>query len=186
LVFAICRSSFRSLAAVGLFPRVGGRKQHGSALGLVILAATACGGEEKPAAAIVTGSGYRFEAPADWVVERSGRTLSVSPAGGDTAISVTSFRLARPYRPELRRQAEAELDEVAEQLASELGGTVESRSTITIAGRAARQYRFVGARDDTRRIGFVLDGRREYQLLCRGDDGDGAPCERLFATFTLT
>jgi hypothetical protein len=186
LVFAICRSSFRSLAAVGLFPRAGRRKQLAAAVGLAILSAGACGGSDNAEAAVVTGTGYRFEAPADWVVTRSGRTLSVAPAEGEVAISVTSFRLARAYRPALRRQTEAELDAVAEELARELDATVETRATITVAGRAVREYRLAGARDDTRRIGFVLHGRREYQLLCRGDEGNGAACERLFATFRLT
>jgi hypothetical protein len=186
LVFAICRSSFRSLSAIRLFPRVGGRKQLRLAVGVIILAAAACGGEDNAAAEVVSGTGYRFEAPADWVVERSGRTLSVAPTDGEAAISVTSFRLARPYRPRLRRQTEAELDEVAERLAGELGGTVERRATITIAGRTGREYRFAGASDETRRIGFVLSGRREYQLLCRGNESGAAACERLFATFRLT
>jgi hypothetical protein len=134
----------------------------------------------------VTGVGYRFEAPGNWVVERSGRRLSAIAEDDAAAISVTSFRLARAYRPEFWPQAREELDDVADRLARELGGTVESRETVRIAARRARAYRFSGTRDETRRIGFVLDGRREFQLLCRGDAAERSPCARLFATFTLT
>lgn len=132
----------------------------------------------------MAGAGYSFQAPGDWIVERSGRTLSVTTEDRASVISVTSFRLAREYRPELWRQAVAELDQVAGKLARALGGTVANRATVRIASRRGRAYRFAGARDKTRRIGFVLAGRREFQLLCRGDD-EGAPCERMFATFTL-
>jgi hypothetical protein len=155
-------------------------------MALVILAACGCGGSDEASVRTVTGAGYRFEAPGNWIVERSGRRLSVSAEDDAAAISVTSFRLARAYRPELWRQAQEELDEVAERLARELDGTVESRETVRIAARRARVYSFSGTRDETRRIGFVLDGRREFQLLCRGEAGDRSPCAQLFATFTLT
>jgi hypothetical protein len=183
LVFAICRSPFPSLAAPRLFPSAGGRKQVW--LALVILAVGGCGGEDNASSVqTVSGAGYRFEAPGDWIVERSGRTLSVATEDQASVISVTSFRLAREYRPELWPQAAAELDQVAAKLARALGGTVEDRATVRIAARRGRAYRFAGTRDKTRRIGFVLAGRREFQLLCRGD-GEVAPCDRLFATFTL-
>jgi hypothetical protein len=183
LVFAICRSPFPSLAAPRLFPGAGGCKQVW--LALAILAVGGCGGEDKASSVqTVVGAGYRFQAPADWIVERSGRTLSVTTEDRASVISVTSFRLARKYRPELWPQAAAELDQVAAKLARALGGTVEERATIKIAARRGRAYRFAGARDETRQIGFVLAGRREFQLLCRGGD-DAAPCRRLFATFTL-
>jgi hypothetical protein len=185
LVFAIFRISFRSLAATRVFPGARSRKQGAWGVALVILAVGGCGGGDEASVQTVTGAGYRFEAPGDWVVERSGRRLSVVAEDDAASISVTSFRLARAYRPELWPQAREELDEVAEELARELDGTLESRETVRIAARRARAYRFSGTRDETRRIGFVLDGRREFQLLCRGDAGEPSPCERLFATFSL-
>jgi hypothetical protein len=186
LVFAISRPSFLSVVASRLFPGQGWRKQAACGVALAILAAASCGGDGSPELQTVSGAGYRFEAPGDWRVQRSGRTLSAVPAEGEAAISVTSFRLARPFRPALWKQAEEELDDVADRLAAELEGVVESRATIRIAGRRARNYHFSGARDATRRIGFVLDETREYQLLCRGDAAEGRPCDRLFTTFALT
>ena len=53
-----------------------------------------------------------------------------------------------------------------------------------VAGRKTRAYRF-----GSMRIGFVLEGRNEYQLLCRlaagRKDKDGA-CALLFESFELT
>jgi hypothetical protein len=169
----------------GLFPSGGTRKQVACAATLAILAASGCGGESDQASQTVAGPGYRFAVPVDWMIERAGRTLSAASADGGAVVSVTSFRLSRSFRPELWDEVEVELDGVAERLARELGGTVASRATIEVAGQRARRYRFAGARDETRRIGFVLRGRREYQLLCRGDAEDENACEQLFASFTL-
>jgi hypothetical protein len=60
---------------------------------------------------------------------------------------------------------------------------LSAQETITVAGRKTRAYRF-----DTTRIGFVLVGRTEYQLLCKlaadGSDPDGA-CALLFSSFSV-
>ena len=57
------------------------------------------------------------------------------------------------------------------------------KQTIEVDGRRIRAYRF-----GSTRIGFVLRGKREYQLLCQlppaGDDTDGA-CDLLFKSFSL-
>jgi hypothetical protein len=185
LVFAICRSSFPLVGSSGLFPSWRTRKQVARAVTLAILAAAGCGGDGDGTPQTVAGPGYRFAAPGDWNVERAGRTLSAESADGQAAVSVTSFRLTRSYRPELWGEIELELDRVAERLARELDGAVVSRATIELGGRRARRYGFDGARDETRRIGFVLRGRREYQLLCRGDSEGDSACEQLFASFTL-
>lgn len=134
----------------------------------------------------MAGAGYRFEAPGDWDVERAGRVVSVGEDGGSATVSVTSFRLARPYRPALWRPVVRELDQVAEQLARALDGAVSARATVTIAGQRARRYDLSNTRDGTWRLGFVLRGRREYQLLCRGAPDQRPACEQLFATFRLT
>ena len=134
----------------------------------------------------IGGSGYAFDGSTELEVTRSGRTLTGELDGH--VVSVTTFRLSRPYRPELWTRVVPELDRVASELAQKLGGRVAARETRTIAGRRARVYRVEGARDDTRLAAFVLRGRSEYQLLCRWPDGDEAPgpCDDLLASFRLT
>lgn len=166
-----------------IFPPTRRRKQ---ALLVAILAVSGCGGDGDPSAQTVAGAGYRFEAPGEWVVERSGRTVSASADDGNAAVSVTSFRLVRPFRPALWRPVVRELDGVAERLASQLGAAISGRATVEIAGRRARRYDLSGARDRTQRIAFVLQGRWEYQLLCRSDSRQEPACQQLFASFTLT
>ena len=48
-----------------------------------------------------------------------------------------------------------------------------------VAGEKIRAYRF-----GTMRIGFVLAGKREYQLLCENRGARGA-CALLFKSFTV-
>jgi hypothetical protein len=135
----------------------------------------------------VRAAAYEFPAPASWHVLRDGETVTAS--GGDALVSVTVFQLARPYREAQWSRVVAELDGVAARLAERLGATVTERATRTVDGRRARVYSFEGARDGTRRIAFLLDGRSEYQLLCRWPDdggGDGeAACRQLLAGFAL-
>jgi hypothetical protein len=182
-VFVIRRSSFPLRVPLRIFPPTWRRKQ---ALLVAILAVSGCGGDGDPSSQTVAGAGYRFEAPGDWVVERSGRTVSVSADNDNAAVSVTSFRLARPFRPELWRPVVRELDGVAEKLASQLGAAISDRATVEIAGRRARRYDLSGSRDRTQRIAFVLQGRWEYQLLCRSDSRQEPACQQLFASFRLT
>ena len=169
-----------------LFPAPVGRKQAGLATALAA-ALAGCGGGDDAVPRTVDADRYRFEAPQDWRVKREGRTVTAVAPGDDAAVSVTEFRLARSYRARLWPRVQRELDRVAEALARRLGGAVEARETLRTRTRPLRSYRFSGARDDTRRIGFALAGRREYQLLCRWshDEPDDEACERLFASFRL-
>ena len=160
------------------FPPFRRRKQWIVALCAVALAGCG-GGDDEPQP--VLGAGFRFEAPAGWDIVRSGRTVAASD--GERAVSVTTFRLAREYRPALWPRVVPELDRVADRLARELEGRVVARTTSVVAGRRARVYGYSGAEDDTRRIAFLLVGRREYQLLCRGEAE--RECNLLFATFRL-
>jgi hypothetical protein len=129
----------------------------------------------------VRGPGYTFSAPGGWTTSRSLRALAAR--GGGESVSVTSYTLLKPYRPERFEAVTKELDGVAAKLATDAGEKVSKSETLTVAGRRIRAYRF-----GRTRIGFVLDGRREYQLLCRlpasGDDADGA-CDLLFKSFAL-
>ena len=161
-------------------------------VGVVALLAGGCGGdsERDREPQTVRGGGYSFAAPSGWRVEREGRT--VQAVDEDEAVAVTTFRLARPYRAELWPRVVPELDAVAERLARELGGRVAARETAFVDARRARVYALTGTRDATRRIGFVLEGRVEYQLLCRwrGDEQTAlasrlTACQTLFATFRL-
>jgi hypothetical protein len=134
----------------------------------------------------VPGNGYRFEAPGGWAVKRAGRTVTAS--SHEVLVSVTTFPLGKPFRPALWPNAVPELDGVARQLAVELGGSASPGETITVLGRNARRYEIGfrrGGRQLKERIVFLLEGRREYELLCRYEHGAG-PCERFLSSFRLT
>jgi hypothetical protein len=148
-----------------------------------------CGGSATTQAAatkIVTGQGFRFEAPAGWRVSRP--QDAVRGRNGSALVSVTSYKLLKPYDPELFDQAAAELDRSVKRLVQQAGGTLVETKTTEVAGRQVRDYRYV-AKGFATRLGFVLEGKREWQLLCRAraedDDPDGA-CKLLFETFTVS
>jgi hypothetical protein len=136
---------------------------------------------------VVQGTGYRFSAPADWAVVRSGREVQASH--GLQLVSVTRFPLLRAYRPALWERVVPELDRAATQLAQQQKGEVAESRTVTVAGRQARRYDIEYERDGqslVERLTFVLRGKTEYLLLCRYErGGDTDACDRLLATFTL-
>jgi hypothetical protein len=136
---------------------------------------------------VVHGTGYRFSAPADWRVVRSGRATEVSK--GLALVSVTRYPLLRRFRPALFVRVVPELDAAATQLAKQQHGRVTDSRTVTIAGEQARRYDIAYERDGkelVERIAFVLRGKTEYLLLCRYErGGDTDACDRLLATFTL-
>ena len=141
----------------------------------------------------MSGPGFTFSAPAGWDVQVRRRAASARPADDATElVSVSVFRLARPYRPELWETVEPELDRVAATLADELGGRVASSATVVVDGRRAKRYDIRYERDGSdvvERTAFVLEGRRELQLVCRyGAEGDSEArraCELLFSTLRL-
>jgi hypothetical protein len=95
--------------------------------------------------------------------------------------------LVKPYSPTLFGRAAKELDQVAVRLATQAGAHLSERSTTTVDGRRIRAYRYATDAVQTR-IGFVLAGRREVQLLCRAPAGDGDPdgaCALLFSSFSV-
>jgi hypothetical protein len=136
---------------------------------------------------VVQGTGYRFSAPADWAVVRSGREVQASQ--GLQLVSVTRYPLLRAYRPALWERVVPELDRAATQLAQQQKGEVAQSRTVTVAGRQARRYDIEYERDGkalVERLAFVLRGKTEYLLLCRYErGGDTDACDRLLATFTL-
>ena len=159
---------------------------------LATAALAGCGGEaavEAESSRRINGSGYSFEVPAAWKVARRARTIEARPAEGPDAVSVTIFRLARPYRPELWPEVVPEIDGVVDRLAGELDGRRTSARTVTVAGRRARSYEVAFDREGealVEELTFVLDGRREYQLLCRrpADNAEAPACTRLRASFS--
>jgi hypothetical protein len=138
-----------------------------------------CGGskqETRTTSIGIRGEGYRFEAPQGWRVARPrGATVARS---GSALVSVTRFPLRKPYSPEQFDAVAKALDGVAAKLAKAAGSAVSEGATVTIGDRQARAYRYGG-----KRIGFVLEGRDEYQLFC-APAGDA--CDLLFSSFTLT
>jgi hypothetical protein len=177
--------SFRWLANAfvpGTYPR----KRALFAVGVLTLAGCA-GGGSPTVERTLHGTGYRFAAPAEWRVVRSGR--EVRAERGLSLVSVTRYPLLRAYRPELWDHVLPELDRAAAGLAAQQSGKVGESSTVTVAGRRARRYDIDYTRDGKRlveRIAFVLRGRTEYLLLCRYEGGGGTDaCDRLLMTFTL-
>jgi len=136
----------------------------------------------------VAGPGFEASVPAGWTVQRTAR--AVGARRGSALVSVTAFTLLKPYSPALFARVAQELDGVAAKLASESNGTLTERATTTVDGRRIRAYRFSGRASGgppyEERIGFVLQGKREYQLLCQAATGAGDPdgaCALLFASF---
>jgi hypothetical protein len=140
----------------------------------------------------VRGPGFRFEAPAAWHVTRIRDAAGARrDAAGSALVSATSFALLKQYSPKLFDRAAKELDRVAATLASQAHATLTESATVTVDGERIRAYRLrirpkSGPSYDER-IGFVLRGKREYQLLCRAPAGAGDPdgaCALLYASFT--
>jgi hypothetical protein len=144
------------------------------------LALTGCGGGGKPGAQqVVHGTGFLVVTPAEWQVARAPRQISSAPKrGGDTLVSVTVFRLIRPYRPALWPKVAPELDRVANRLAGRQKAKLDASRTVHVLGRRSRQYDLSLTNGDhplKQRITFFLFGRKEFQLLCRWRESDGEP-----------
>jgi hypothetical protein len=152
---------------------------------LVILAGCGGSGKSNLQTQTVKGVGYRFEAPAGWTVTHADGTVAAA-SGAVDRVEVRTFKLARPYRPQLFQTAVRELDSVIARIAQQLTGHVTSRRTVRVAGRQARSYSIAYDEDKTQEITFVLQGRKEHQLLCRrlADTADDA-CQNLLESFAL-
>ncbi len=139
------------------------------------------------------GAGFQFEAPQSWRAHETPRGVAAQArSGSDALVSATTFTLRAAYEPSQFDKAAKELDGVAAKLARNANGKLTASETTTVAGRKIRAYRFTAhpaaGGDYQNRIGFVLDGRTEVQLLCQAPAGrldpDGA-CALLFDTFQL-
>lgn len=122
------------------------------------------------------GPGFTFEAPQGWRVVR--RADGAVVRRGKALVSVSRFPLLKTYDPAEFAAVTKELDSLATRLAHAVGEKRATGQTTNVAGRKVRSYRY-----GNRRVGFVLEGKREYQLFCRPA---GAACDLLYASFTLS
>jgi hypothetical protein len=142
-----------------------------------------CGGSAKSNVQTVAGNGYRFVAPAAWVVAHKG--VSTSASQGLNLVEVTHFALEKPYRVARFASVSRELDSVASGLAHQGSGRVAQRATRRVAGRKTRYYR-IEYGSKVEEIAFVLSGLNEYQVLCRRSaTASDAACAQLFSSFRL-
>jgi hypothetical protein len=101
-------------------------------------------------------------------------------------VEVLWFTLEKPYTPSLFSAAARELDGDAARLAGELSGHLAGRSTTEVTGRKARSYRIEYGGGKTQEIVFLLDGKNEFELLCRRQTSAAtADCAQLFSSFAL-
>ena len=182
----------------GIFPlAVVGKRTLPIILAIVLpLGLAACGGGSKSAKpagqSLVKGLGIQFAAPAGWTTTTTGAALEARPAAGTALVSATAFALLKPYSPSLFARAAKELDRVAAKLAAQSRSSLAESKTITVDGRRVRAHRLTvhpasGPPFDER-IGFVLHGKKEYQLLCRAPVGAGDPdgaCALLYSSFKI-
>jgi hypothetical protein len=161
------------------------------AIALVVCALAACGGggggSNQPSTRTIRGSHFVFQAPFAWHVRRRGSEVGAAPKPiAPEFVSVSTFPLLHAYRPALFTAVRHELDVDARQLATRLGGTVESSATAIVAGTRSRQYELLyssGGHDFHQRITFVLRGKTEFQLLCRWTGSEPSACAQLEQTF---
>jgi hypothetical protein len=189
------RTSFQLLLARPNVPASGRGKQALLVLLPLLLGFSGCGGSDAVEPRTVPGNGFSVAVPGGWETAVGIRRVRAAPSEDAVErVEVATFRLARAYRPELWPKVVVALDGVASQLAERLAADA-ARSpgrTQLVAGRRARVYDIAYSRDGehrVERVGFVLDGRREYQLLCRWDaddpdEGEQA-CDLLFSSFRL-
>jgi 3-oxoacyl-ACP reductase-like protein len=141
-----------------------------------------CGGSGAgEQAQTLNGQGFRFDAPAGWQVRRTARMVSASRDGN--LVQVATFSLLKPYTVDLFDRVDKELRARMRQVAAQTGGTVSGGAAVTAGGIRSHSYDVtVGTHIDE--YTFVLQGRREYQLLCRRTESSGADaCKQLVKTF---
>ena len=158
---------------------------------MLVLAGCGGGGKAESASRVVRGTGYRFAAPADWTIVRSGRQVQAAAGRRSLAlVAVSRFPLLRRAQPRLSQKAVKELDRLVTGLAAQQNGSIVSSENTEIAGREGRRYEFEyqsRGKALVERVAFVFRGKTEYFLLCRFEQkGDTSPCDRLLESFTLT
>jgi hypothetical protein len=160
----------------------------------LVLAAAGCGGGKaarQSASRELSARGSSFTVPGTWKVTRTPTTVAAAPfEGADELVSVSVFRLLRPYAPALWARVVPELDRAADELGRQLSASLASSRTVRVAGDRARVYELTfkrEGRDVRERITFVLRAQREYELLCRWRAVDSEPdaCAQLISSFSV-
>jgi hypothetical protein len=129
----------------------------------------------------VRGTGFSFEAPAGWKVERLQNRISATH--GSELVQVSTFPLAKAYDAKLFAPVAAELQSRMEQIARQTGGKLSVQPTVDADGVRSHAYE-VTAAGRVDEYTFVLSGKREYLLLCRRTSSDTpAFCKRLVTSF---
>jgi hypothetical protein len=156
----------------------------------VVVVLVGCGAEA-PGERVVTGTGYRFRAPAGWEVVRTAREVRAAEGENSAAlVGVSRFHLRRAYRQALWSKVVRELDSVSGALARQQHGSVTDAKDVRISGTRARRYRVayvVGGKKLVEELVFLLRGKTEYLLLCRYAQGASHDaCDTLTSSFKLT
>jgi hypothetical protein len=150
---------------------------------LVALILAGCGGSPQEKSQPLSGNGFRFEAPAGWHVVTS--SARVSASRDSELAQVSSFPLVKTYSDALFDKVTTELAARMQVLAKQVGGSITGSGSVTVDGIRSHRYDVtVGGHVD--QYTFVLQDKREYQLLCRrnASSSDGF-CARLLKSFKL-
>jgi uncharacterized RDD family membrane protein YckC len=146
------------------------------------------------------GHGVSFDYPAGW------QEIPNFPTGGNeqwsAAVAAADMDLVvvsayAPYGPvtaENLDTAKSDSEELVQQLAERLGGTVlAGPEEITVAGKPGLWFRMTGTRDGTpfeSRLVFVFVGTTEYEINCQhtAENADEIErgCDQILRTFAVT
>jgi hypothetical protein len=152
---------------------------------LAVCGLAGCGGSRAATSSAqsqtVRGTGFSFQAPAGWKVERAQNRVSVTH--GSELVQVATFPLAKRYNDKLFVPVATELRSRMAEIARQTGGTLSDGRAVTADGVRSHAYDVTaGSRVDE--YTFVFSGKREYLLLCRRKSSDGADfCARLVTSF---
>jgi hypothetical protein len=150
-----------------------------------VLILSACGGSAEPKVQTswqtVQGHGFRFQAPQGWKVATAAkRTTATHDAD---LVQVATYPLVKPYTDDLFGKVAVELRARMEDLARQSGERVRGAKTVTANGERAHMFE-LGDGDHVDEYTFVLEGKREYLLLCRRPEGKQTDyCARLITSF---
>jgi hypothetical protein len=173
--------SFR-LVTARLIPR-GLRCKQALLLAAAILAG--CGGsgatKQQTQWETVRGTGFAFQTPAGWKVERVKNRVSATR--GTELVQVATFPLLNPYDDKLFGRVATELHARMADIARQTGGKLSAQRTVIADGVRSHAYDVTaGAQVDE--YTFVFSGKREYLLLCRRNSSRGAGfCKQLVTSF---
>jgi hypothetical protein len=130
---------------------------------------------------VVRATGFSFEAPSGWHVKTGGGTASAT--NDAQLVEVSTFPLLNRYDDALFVKVARELGARMRQVATKLNGKVTHARTVTVDGVRSHSYD-VTAGGDVLEYTFVLQGKREFQLLCRRSaSGSTDACVQLLRTF---